>query len=100
MASGLAGWTEYILLRRSLNRRIGTTGLPFSYTAKLWTGALIGAALAWAVKLMVGGWHPIPLAIVVLGLYGTCYFAIGYLLGLPPARAILGRFLKFVPGLR
>ncbi|HZN06452.1 MAG TPA: murein biosynthesis integral membrane protein MurJ [Pyrinomonadaceae bacterium] len=100
VASGLAGWTEYILLRRSLNRRIGTTGLPFSYTAKLWTGALIGAALAWAVKLVVGGWHPIPLAIVVLGLYGTCYFAIGYLLGLPPARAILGRFLKFVPGLR
>ena len=100
VASGLAGWTEYILLRRSLNRRIGTTGLPFSYTAKLWTGALIGAALAWAIKLVVGGWHPIPLAIVVLGLYGTCYFAIGYLLGLPPARAILGRFLKFVPGLR
>jgi putative peptidoglycan lipid II flippase len=100
VASGLAGWIEYILLRRSLNRRIGTTGLPFSYTAKLWTGALIGAGLAWAIKLVVGGWHPIPLAIVVLGLYGSCYFAVGYLFGLPPARAILGRFLRFVPGLR
>ncbi len=100
VASGLAGWTEFLLLRRSLNRRIGTTGMPFSYTAKLWIGALSGAGLAWSVKLLVAGWHPIPLAIVVLGLYGTCYFAVGYLFGLPPARAIIGRFLKFIPGLR
>jgi putative peptidoglycan lipid II flippase len=100
VASGIAGWTEYVLLRRSLNQRIGATGLPFSYTAKLWVGALSGAALAWAIKLVVGGWHPIPLAIVVLGLYGSCYFAVGYLFGLPPARAVLGRLLKFIPGLR
>jgi putative peptidoglycan lipid II flippase len=100
VASGVAGWIEYVLLRRSLNRRIGTTGLPFSYVAKLWVGALSGAGLAWAVKLVVGGWHPIPLAIVVLGLYGSCYFAAGYLLGLPAARAIIGRLLRFVPGLR
>jgi putative peptidoglycan lipid II flippase len=100
VASGLAGWTEFVLLRRSLNRRIGTTGMPVSYTAKLWIGAVSGAGLAWAIKLLVANWHPIPLAIVVLGLYGSCYFAVGYLFGLPPARAILGRFLKFIPGSR
>jgi len=96
IASGLAGWVEFVLLRRSLNQRIGRTGLPFSYAVKLWIGALTGAALGWAMKKLVGDWHPIPLAIVVLGLYGTTYFAIGYLLGLPPARAIFGRFLRFL----
>ena len=96
VASGTAGWIEYLLLRRSLNRRIGTTGLSFAYIAKLWIGALIGAGLAWAVKFVVAGWHPIPLAVVVLGVYGSCYFAIGYLFGLPPARAIIGRFLRYL----
>ena len=74
--------------------------MSFSYILKLWVGALVGAALAWAVRPLVAGWHPIPLAIVVLGLYGSCYFLVGYLLGLPPARAILGRFLRFFPGRR
>jgi putative peptidoglycan lipid II flippase len=97
VASGIAGWAEFVLLRRSLNRRIGRTGLPLSYAAKLWVGALLGAALAGGLKLVVAGWHPIPLAIVVLGVYGTCYFAVGYLFGLAPARAVIDRILKFIP---
>lgn len=97
VASGIAGWAEFVLLRRSLNTRIGRTGLPFSYAAKLWVGALLGAALGWGLKLVVTGWHPIPLAIVVLGVYGTCYFVVGYLFGLPPARAVIGRIFKFLP---
>ena len=60
----------------------------------------MGAALGWGLKQVVGGWHPIPLAVVVLGAYGTCYFAVGYLFGLPPARAIIGRILRFIPGIR
>ena len=47
VASGIAGWAEFVLLRRSLNRRIGHTGLPLPYAAKLWLGALLGAALGW-----------------------------------------------------
>ncbi len=99
VASGIAGWIEFVLLRRSLNKRIGRTGLPMSYAAKLWAGALLGAALGWGLKFLVGGWHPIPLAIVVLGAYGTCYFAVGYVFGLPAARAIIGRILRMA-GLR
>jgi putative peptidoglycan lipid II flippase len=94
ISAGLAGWVEFVLLRRSLNQRIGKTGLSFSYTAKLWTGAILGAAVGWALKLLVIKWHPIPLALVVLGGYGITYFAIGYLFGLAQARAIIGRFLR------
>jgi putative peptidoglycan lipid II flippase len=94
VASGLAGWVEFVLLRRSLNKRIGTTGLPLSYSAKLWLAALLGAGVGWALKMLVAGWHPIPLAIVVLGGYGITYFGIGFLLGLTQAQTIIRRILK------
>jgi putative peptidoglycan lipid II flippase len=94
ISAGLAGWVEFVLLRRSLNRRIGHTGLTFSYTAKLWVGALAGVLVGWGLKLLVLGWRPIPLAIVVLGGYGVTYFAIGYLFGLTQARIIIGRILR------
>jgi putative peptidoglycan lipid II flippase len=94
ISAGIAGWVEFVFLRRSLNRRIGRTGLSFSYTAKLWVGALAGAAVGWALKLLVIGWHPIPLAIVVLGGYGMTYFGVGYLFGLKQARIIIGRVFR------
>jgi len=94
ISAGLAGWVEFVLLRRSLNQRIGRTGLSFSYTAKLWMGAIAGVVVGWALKLLVINWHPIPLAIVVLGGYGTTYFAVGYLFGLTQARTIITRLLR------
>ena len=94
VSSGIAGWVEFVLLRRSLNQRIGRTGLALSYAGKLWLGATAGAAVGWGLKLLVINWHPIPLAIVVLGGYGTTYFAVGYLFGITQARLIIGRFLR------
>ena len=38
-SAGIAGWVEMLLLRRTLNRRIGHTGLPASYLARLWIAA-------------------------------------------------------------
>jgi len=94
IASGTAGWIEFVLLRRSLNQRIGKTGLPLSYSAKLWLGALIGAAVGWGLKLLVMGWHPIPLAMVVLGAYGCTYFGVEYVLGVTHAQTIIRRILR------
>ena len=94
VASGFAGWVEFVLLRNNLNKRIGRTGLSLSYSAKLWIGALLGAGVGWGLKMLVGGWHPVPLAIVVLGAYGTCYFAVTYLLGVPQSQTIIHRLLR------
>ena len=96
ISSSLAGWVEYALLRRTLNARIGRTGLAPAYMVKLLVAALAGAAVAWGLKLLIPGWHPIPLAVVVLGGYGTTYFVIGYLFGLTQARTILGRIFRIV----
>src|SRR5258705_849009 len=62
-SAGIAGWIEFALLRYSLNRRIGRTGLSASYVIKLWTAALICAGFGWALKLMLGNIHPMPLAV-------------------------------------
>jgi putative peptidoglycan lipid II flippase len=94
VASGIAGWVEFVLLRNSLNKKIGRTGLPFSYSAKLWLAAVLGAGVGWGLKMLVPGWHPIPLAVVVLGGYGTCYFGVTYLLGVAQAQTIIRRILK------
>jgi putative peptidoglycan lipid II flippase len=67
LASSVAGWLEWSLLRRALNRRIGRTGLGAGYVAKLWTSALCGAAAAWSVKLALPPLHPIAVAVLVLG---------------------------------
>jgi putative peptidoglycan lipid II flippase len=94
-SAGLAGWLEFVLLRNSLNKRIGRTGLSVSYSAKLWIAALLSAAVGWGLKMLVVAWHPIPLAIVVLGGYGVCYFAVAFLLGVPQAQTIIRRLLRF-----
>src|SRR6266404_1223532 len=93
-SAGIAGWIEFALLRRTLNRRIGKTGLASSYVIKLWLAALVAAGIGWGLKLMVGNLHPIPMAAVVLGGYGITYFAITSALGVSASRAVVGRLLR------
>jgi putative peptidoglycan lipid II flippase len=98
-SAGIAGWIEFALLRHSLNRRIGRTGLSASYVVKLWIAALLAAAIGWAFKLMLGNLHPIPLAAVVLGGYGVAYFGITFFLKLPESRNLIGKVFR-VLGIR
>jgi putative peptidoglycan lipid II flippase len=90
-SAGLAGWVELLLLRRSLNARIGRTGLQAGYVVKLWTAAACGVAVAWMVKLAQPLANPVLAAIVILGPYGFAFFAVAYALGLPEASAALER---------
>ena len=93
-SAGIAGWVEFVLLRRGLNRRIGWTGIPFSFVSKLWLSAAASAAVAWGLRLLIGHMHPIPLAALVLTPYGLLYFALTSAWGLPESRAVVGRFTR------
>jgi putative peptidoglycan lipid II flippase len=97
VASGMAGWVEFFLLRNTLNRRIGRTGLTFSYISKLWFAALLSATIAWGIKLLVGRRHPALLAALILVPYGLLYFAITTLFKLPEAHTVVGRLMRFLP---
>lgn len=90
-SAGVAGWVEMLLLRRTLNARIGRTGLPFEYVAKLWAAALAAAAVAWGAKLAMPSFGPIVTAVIVLGPYGVIFFAMTFALRIPEASGALKR---------
>ncbi len=93
LASGLAGWVEYLLLRGKLNRRIGVTGVGARYSAKLWVAAALGAAVAWAVRASLPTTNPLVLLALAVGPYGLVYFAVTRALGVPESAAVLDRVL-------
>jgi putative peptidoglycan lipid II flippase len=88
-SAGLAGWIEMLLLRRSLNARIGRTGLSGIYVVKLWTAAACGAIAAWTVKLWLPPLDPVIAAIFVLGPYGLVFGASSFALRIPEAQTAL-----------
>lgn len=91
LASGLAAWVEFFLLRRGLTPRLGPTGVPIKFLAKLWVSAGASAAVAWVVRLAVEEHHPLVVALFSLGMYGAAYFAIAAALGVPQSRRMLNR---------
>jgi putative peptidoglycan lipid II flippase len=93
-ASSLAGWVELALLRGTLNRRIGHTGLDPSFVATLGGAALFGAVAAWGVKFLVAPQHPVPSAVFVLGTYSLMYFGLTYGFGVYEAQVAAGQWLR------
>jgi len=96
-SAGIAGWVEFTLLRHTLNRRIGKTGLPASLVARLWTSAIAAAAAAWGIKLAIGRHNPIVAGIVILVPYGLVYFAAAYVLRVEECAQLFRRILRFIP---
>jgi putative peptidoglycan lipid II flippase len=96
MSAGIGGWVEFSLLRHTLNRRIGKTGVPLTLILKLWLAAATGAALGFALKLLLERWHPILIAILVLGLYGCCYFAVAALLKVSEAQSLIQQIRRLI----
>ena len=90
-SAGVAGWVEMLMLRRTMNARIGKTGLPVSYVAKLWASGITGAAVAWGVKLALPAMHPIVSAAAILGAYGVVYLAGTFVLQVPEASSAVRR---------
>lgn len=95
ISAGVSSWVEFALLRRSLNARIGQTGLPIEYLIKAWVVALPAAAIARGILfLLAQHLQRILLAAVVLGIYGGLYFLGMYLLGVPEAKSLFSRVLR------
>jgi putative peptidoglycan lipid II flippase len=91
ISAGISGWLEFVLLRRTLNLRIGDTGLPRVYLAKLWAAALLGAATGWGARWGVlhlrSHVSPIPMAVLVLGPYAMVYLGAAMMMGIAEVSA-------------
>jgi putative peptidoglycan lipid II flippase len=92
--AGIAGWVEFFLLRRAMNRRIGVTGVPNSEVLKLWGSAALSAAIAWGIKEALGSTHPLIFALVVICAYGISYYLITTLMGIRESTAITNKLRK------
>jgi putative peptidoglycan lipid II flippase len=95
-SAGVSGWLEFLLLRRTLNKRLGHTGLPASLTMRLWTAAAIGALVAWAIKIVSPTDRPILAAAMVVVPYGLVYLGMTLALKVPEARGALGRIRRSI----
>lgn len=98
ISAGVSSWVEFALLRRTLNMRIGPTGLDHSYLLKGWAAALVAAGIGRGLLVAVGHHNPVLVAIVVLGPYGLLYFAGTAILGLPEVRAMMNLFTRLRGG--
>ena len=88
-SAGIAAWLEFTLLRLAMNRRIGRTGLPLSYTAKIWGIAVGAVAVAFAVKYWTMALPPMISGILVLVVFAVGYFGIATALKVPEALQLM-----------
>ena len=93
-SAGVSGWLEFVLLRHTLNKRLGPTGLPVSLTSRLWTSAVVAAAVAGAIKVLVPVVQPIIVATLVLIPCGLVFLGMTTALGVAEARTVLRRLKR------
>jgi putative peptidoglycan lipid II flippase len=92
-SAGIAGWMEFLLLRGSLQRRIGPFALPATIGLRIWGAAIFAAAVVFPLKQVWANLHPLIAGIIFLPLYGILYAACTLMLRVPEAR-LLTRFWK------
>jgi len=101
-SAGLAGWVEFYLLRREMDRRIGRTRLIPARMARLWGAAILGAMIPWVYKLVMDRGAPLLsvhqaavgsklTALILLAAYGLTYLAITAAFGIPEATNVIDR---------
>lgn len=95
-SAGIAGWVEFWLLRRGMNRKIGTTGVPVRRVALLWLAALVAALPAVGAKVAMGLTRPVLLAAVVLPIFGCVYLVVTSLLRVPEAAEFRNRAMRLL----
>jgi putative peptidoglycan lipid II flippase len=81
-SAGIAGWVEFSLLRRALERRVGGVGIPFGFLAKAWAIACVMALPATALRWVLPSSWLVTRGLVILTTFGGSYLMAGHLLGL------------------
>src|ERR1700730_14650463 len=78
-SAGVAAWVEFVMLRLSLNRRLGWTGIERRYLIRLWAMALAAAAVSIAFKFSLPHVGPRLTSLAVILVYGAAYLGLAYL---------------------
>jgi putative peptidoglycan lipid II flippase len=94
MSAGIAGWVEFLLLRRAMNRRIGAVPSEASRVMRLWLVAILCAAAGYGIKQVLPFHRPLLVGPCVLIPYAALYLGLTQWMGIGNARMmkrLLGR---------
>jgi putative peptidoglycan lipid II flippase len=95
-SAGVAGWIEFLLLRGSLRKCIGSFSVSIEVLLQLWSSAASAAALSYPVKSWLIG-SPLAAGMAVLPFYGLLYIGATLLWRIPEAQTLFSRFQKPPP---
>jgi putative peptidoglycan lipid II flippase len=90
-SAGIAGWVEFLLLRRSLTGRIGPTGIRPSLLARLWAASLVAGAVGFGVMQLMSPRHQTVRGALAIAAFALIYGISTLALRVPEARAIVAR---------
>lgn len=92
LASSVAAWLEFALLRRRLAARIGSADVPRGLLARLVAAAAAAGAAGWLVQAGTAPLGATLGAALVVVTFTLVYGAVALLLGVDEARAMAARF--------
>lgn len=87
-SAGVAGWLEYLLLRRAMGQRIGAIPSGRARLAKLWLVALFAAGVGYGIKLVLPFHRPLLVGPCVLIPYAAVYLGLTQWMGIASMGAI------------
>jgi putative peptidoglycan lipid II flippase len=94
VSGSVAGWVEFLLLRRSVARRIGATGIIPSTLLRLWAAALLAGAAGWGMMQLVPPAHHVLRGLFAIAVFGIVYGAATLSFGVAEAKALASKVLR------
>lgn len=95
VSSAFSAWIEFSLLKGALAKTIGTSpGVSYSAYLRLWTSAMVAAAIGYFLKPYLPEMHVILKAAIVLSLFGGIYLGLCVSFRITPAVALINRFVR------
>ena len=90
-SAGIAGWVEFLLLRRAIAARIGPTGIAPSRLVRLWIAALLAGGAGWGMMALIAPAHQMVRGAAALLAFALVYGAATLALRVPDATALVAR---------
>jgi peptidoglycan biosynthesis protein MviN/MurJ (putative lipid II flippase) len=98
LGAAAGAWLEWALLHRALEKRIGAVGAGGSHLVKMFIAAVSAAAAGYgagyATQVVSVSLPPVPMAALVIGVFGLVYFVIARVLGLTEAQVVMDSVLR------
>jgi putative peptidoglycan lipid II flippase len=87
-SAGVAGWLEFVLLRRAMQGRIGAVPSGASRILKLWFVAVLAAGVGYGIKRILPFHRPLLVGPCVLIPYAGVYLAVAQWIGIASMGAV------------